>query len=240
MTMSDVPRVFASARSRRTTIALLVVVIGLFVAGSVVLGRLLPDLTNPLAIRAYVREQGALAPLAFVVLQAAQIVIAPVPGQTMGFIGGYLFGAALGTLYSVVGGAIGTVIALSLSRRFGRPYVERAIDPEALAGFDELAGRRGLFVLFLVFLIPGLPDDVICFVGGLTELRIRDMLLASVLGRFPTYVLVTLAGANFAASRYLETAVLVGVVSLVAFAVYRHRDAVTERLLASGTHDERK
>ncbi|HKL27692.1 MAG TPA: TVP38/TMEM64 family protein [Natrialbaceae archaeon] len=238
--MSDVPRIFASARSRRTTVALLVVVIGLFVAGSVALGRLLPDLTNPLAIRAYVRQQGPLAPLAFVVLQAAQIVIAPIPGQTMGFIGGYLFGAAMGTLYSVVGAAIGTFLALSLSRRFGRPYVERAIDPEALAGFDELAGRRGLFVLFLVFLIPGLPDDVICFIGGLTELRIRDMLVASIFGRLPSYVIVNLAGDTFAASRYPETAVLVGVVSLVAFAVYAYRDEVTERLLSSGIQDDRK
>jgi uncharacterized membrane protein YdjX (TVP38/TMEM64 family) len=238
--MSDVPRIFASARSRRTTIALLVVVVGLFVAGSVVLGRFLPDLTNPLAIRAYVRRQGALAPLTFVFLQAAQIVIAPIPGQTMGFIGGYLFGATLGTLYSVVGAAIGTFLALWLSRRFGRPYVERAIDPEALTGFDELAGRRGLFVLFLVFLIPGLPDDVICFLGGLTELRVRDMLVVSILGRLPSYVIVNLAGANLAASRYLETAVLIGIVSLVAFVVYSRYDEVTELLLTAAAQDDRK
>lgn len=98
----------------------------------------------------------------------------------------------------------------------------------------------GLFVLFLVFLIPGLPDDVICFVGGLPELRLRDVLVASILGRLPSYVVVNLAGDTVAASRYLETAVLVGIVSLAAFAVYRYRDEVTERLLSSGVQEDRR
>jgi uncharacterized membrane protein YdjX (TVP38/TMEM64 family) len=236
--MADFPRIFASARTRWTTIALLAVLIGLFVGVSVIAGRVLPDVTDPAEIRAVVRSYGVLAPLAFVALQATQIVIAPVPGQAMGLIAGYLFGAALGTLYSVVGAGIGTFLALGLSRRFGRPYVERAIDPDVLAGFDDLAGRGGLLALFLVFLIPGLPDDVLCFVGGLTELEVRDMLVASILGRLPSYVVVNLAGANLAASRFLETTLLLGVVVVIAFVVYLRRNAVVAGILSFTGHED--
>ncbi|MFT4889987.1 MAG: putative membrane protein YdjX (TVP38/TMEM64 family) [Halobacteriales archaeon] len=131
-------------------------------------------------------------------------------------------------------------MALSLSRRYGRPYVERAIDPTIMAGFDDVAGRRGLVVLFLVFLIPGLPDDVICFVGGLTGLRIRDMLVVSILGRLPTYVLLNLAGARLAAFRFVETAVLLALVSVVALAVDGRRDPVSDPVLSAATHNDRK
>lgn len=238
--MREFPRVFASARGRRTTVALLAAVAVLFVVGTVAVGRLLPDLTDPIAIRTAVRSYGPLAPLVFVLLQATQVVVAPIPGQAMGLISGYLFGAAYGTLYSVVGAGIGSFVALSLSRRYGRPYVERAIDPTVMAGFDDVAGRRGLVVLFLVFLIPGLPDDVICFMGGLTELRIRDMLVVSILGRLPSYVVLNLAGAQLAASRFVEPAVLLALVSVLALAVYGRRDRVADLLLSSGTHNDRK
>ena len=234
--MADLPRIFASARTRWTTIAILVVLTALFVGGSAIAGRVVPELTDSAEIHAIVRSYGVLAPLAFVALQAIQIVLAPVPGQAMGFIAGYLFGAALGTFYTVVGAGIGTFVALALARQFGRPYVERAIDPDVLAGFDELAGRRGLLALFLVYLIPGLPDDVLCFVGGLTELDIRDMLVVSILGRLPSYVVVNLAGANLAESQFLETTILLGIVVGIAFVVYLRRDAVIRGILSSTGH----
>jgi uncharacterized membrane protein YdjX (TVP38/TMEM64 family) len=224
-------RVFASDRSRRTVLALLALAGALLIGGTVFLPRVVPGVTDPRAIRAFVRGFGVLAPLAFVTIQTLQVVIAPIPGQVLGFVSGYLFGAFWGTVYSLLGAVVGSYVAVRLSRHFGRPFVERTIHPETLERFDELSVEHGLAVFFVLFLVPGLPDDAICFVAGLTEIEIRKLIAIVVVGRFPGYALVNIAGAQVAADR-LATAVLVlSVLLAVSVIGYLNRDALIDRLL---------
>jgi len=218
--------VFTSARSRRTTLVYLLLGAVALLGGSVLVHRHLPGLSNPVVLERYVRNFGAFAPAAFVVLHASQIVIAPIPGQVLAFAGGYLFGPVYGTLYSVMGAALGSYVAFSLSRRFGRPYVERVIAPEVLDEFDAVVEERGLFALFVVFLFPGLPDDAICFAGGLTKLDVRKMVVASVSGRLPGFIVVTVAGAQVAAAAYVEAGIIVAALLALSGVGYLKRDAL--------------
>jgi uncharacterized membrane protein YdjX (TVP38/TMEM64 family) len=207
--------VFASARDRRTVFLLATAVIIISMVGFWYIGRI-GILTDPMALRSWLLEFGLLAPVAFIALQAIQVIVAPIPGQVLGVVSGYLFGAVLGTLYSILGATIGTWIALSLARRFGRPFVERVLNPSIVDRFDRLAGEQGLLAMFLVFLIPGIPDDVICFVAGVTELDVRKLLVVSIVGRLPVTVLANMAGASIAATRYVEAAAIIGVLLLAA------------------------
>jgi uncharacterized membrane protein YdjX (TVP38/TMEM64 family) len=190
--------IFESRAARRSALlAALAVVAAL--GGLVVLVRTYaPFLTSGAAFRAFVAGYGVYAPLAFVTLQVLQVLLAPIPGQVTGFASGYLFGAFWGSVYSILGIAIGSTLAFWLSRRFGRPFVERVVDADALARFDGIAARAGLPGLFVVFLVPGLPDDVLCFVGGLTDIDLRKLVAVAVVGRTPAFVLVNVSGAGFA------------------------------------------
>src|SRR3989304_10630474 len=49
------------------------------------------------------REWGILAPVIFMIIQALQVIISPIPGEATGFLGGYLFGVWLGFIYSTLG-----------------------------------------------------------------------------------------------------------------------------------------
>ncbi|WP_458204780.1 TVP38/TMEM64 family protein [Haladaptatus sp. NG-SE-30] len=222
-------RIFTSARSRRTTLAYLAIISILFVGVSVLLPKQFPVLTDANALREYVQGYGLFAPVVFVLLQAGQVVLAPIPGQLLAFGSGYLFGPVYGTLYSVIGATLGSYVAFSLARRFGRPYVEKVVRVETLGRFDALVGRRGLIALFFVFMIPGLPDDVICFVGGLTEMDIRKMVAVSFLGRLPAYFLINLAGAQLAADRFVQTGLIVGFLLVLSAWGYLKRDALLRR-----------
>lgn len=135
--------------------------------------------------------------MVFLLVQATQVVIAPIPGQALALVSGYLFGPIEGTVYSVVGATIGSFVAFSLSRRYGRPYVGRTVPDGTLERMDAFLDRHGLFGLFLAFLIPGLPDDAICFVGGLSELDVRSMVAVSAVGRIPGYFVINLAGPSW-------------------------------------------
>lgn len=188
-------------------------------------------LTDPVAIRVWVRSFGPLAPAAFVALQAAQVVVAPIPGQVLGLVSGFLFGALAGTAYSLIGATVGSYVAFVLARRLGRPFVERVVGAESLTAFDRHAEQEGALALFLVFLVPGLPDDVICFVGGLTALSIPRMVAISFVGRIPGYAAINLAGAGFASDRVLEAVVVLAVLAVLSVGVYASRDRLLDRLL---------
>lgn len=219
-------RVFASRRDRRRALSVLLLAVGAFLGLGALLRQYAPWFFDPEAARAWIRTFGALAPLVFVSVQALQVVVAPVPGQVLGVASGYLFGAVWGTVYSVVGTALGSLVAFWLSRRFGRPFVERVLDAEALSLFDDFSNEHGVWALFLVFLVPGLPDDAVCFVAGLTEFRLRTLLTVAVVGRFPGFLLANLVGAELAAARYVEAAIVVLVLAVASVVGYLVRDDI--------------
>jgi uncharacterized membrane protein YdjX (TVP38/TMEM64 family) len=222
-------KVFASARDRRTVLIVTAAAVIIFMLLAWAVGRI-PILTDPKALRRWLLGFGVFAPLIFILLQAAQVVVAPIPGQVLGVASGYLFGTLWGTVYSLVGATLGTWIALRLARRFGRPFVERVLAAELIDRFDRIAEERGLLAMFLVFLVPGLPDDVICFVAGVTELRIRNLLVASLIGRLPGYLLANAAGDSLAATRYVEAGVILAVLGIAAGIGYLYRERVLTAL----------
>ena len=147
-------------------------------------------------VRAWVAGFGPWGPLVTTALNVAQVLLAPIPGQFVGLANGYLYGVWLGTLYSMAGLLLGTTLAMALGRRFGRPLVERLVNPESLARWDRIAGRQGPLFFFLVFLFHFVPDDVACFLIGLSPLAIPQMVVLAALGRLPGVFVSCWVGAH--------------------------------------------
>ena len=136
-------------------------------------------------VQEWVRGFGPWAPLISIALNGAQVLLAPIPGQIVGLANGYLYGIWLGTLYSMIGLVLGRAMAMVLGRWFGRGLVERLVKREQLEKWDRLAHRRGPLFFFLIFLFPFLPDDLVCFIVGLSLLPIPRMVVLSALGGLP-------------------------------------------------------
>lgn len=149
-------------------------------------------------VRAWVQGFGPWGPLASIALNVAQVLLAPLPGQLIGMVNGYLYGLWLGTLYSMLGLLLGRALAMALGRWCGRRLVERLADAEQLARWDERIARRGPLFLFLVFLFPFLPDDLVCFLIGLSPLSIPRMLVLAGLGGLPGVFVSCWVGAHAA------------------------------------------
>jgi uncharacterized membrane protein YdjX (TVP38/TMEM64 family) len=191
--------------------------------------RYAPFLYDVTAMRQAVESVGPWGPVAFVALQAVQVVVAPIPGSLTAVAGGYLFGW-WGLAFSLVGVTIGSAVAFWLARRFGRPYVERIADTAALERFDAVLGETGDVGVFVVFLVPGLPDDVVCFLAGLTPIRLRRLVGISLVARFPGFLLANSLGTSLATRALPEALVVLAVLVASSVLGYRYRDRVVEWL----------
>jgi len=221
-------RVFESQRARRRF--LLHATLAVAVLAGFVLFALphLPLLTDAVRLRLFIREFGVLGPVVLIALQALQVVAAPVPGQVLAVAAGYLYGAWLGTLYNMIGITLGSALAFWLSRRYGRAYVESIVHEDALARFDAIDDDHARLALLVVFLVPGLPDDVICFFGGLTKIPLWQLVALAVVGRAPGFFLVNVVGELVGAGRFTAAVLLTLAITAVSATAFRYR----ERILA--------
>ncbi len=180
--------------------------------------------------QAFLESLGPLKFVGFILLQAAQVVLAPIPGEVTGIIGGYFFGLGWGVILSTVGLTLGSFIAFALSRVFGRPLVEKLVDPAVLGRFDYLLDRKGIFLVFVLFLLPGIPKDYLCFILGLGQFTALEFLAVSTLGRLFGTVLLTLSGGFIRYHQYGKLGVLVAAAAAVFLLVYFQRNRIEEAL----------
>jgi uncharacterized membrane protein YdjX (TVP38/TMEM64 family) len=178
-------------------------------------GRYLALFRDSAALRAWLDIWGSWAPVGIIALQVVQVLLAPIPGNVIGLASGYVFGVARGTLYSLVGTALGSLIAFVLARTYGRPLVERLLPAEMLEW-------RGLFFFVLLFLLPFLPDDLACFVAGLSPIPIPALMLAALAGRLPGLFVSSWVGANAPGLSSMQWAALIAASAGLALLFLRH------------------
>ncbi|MCI0435780.1 MAG: VTT domain-containing protein [Gemmatimonadetes bacterium] len=152
-----------AATARRRKLALWVAVIVLIVTGGALLLQRVPDSVS--------------APL-FVLIVIIEVVIAPIPGGAVGYMGAarYGFWNAWPLLY--IGNVIGTTIAFALARRLGTPIFEDNVAPRTRARYDQVLGGHPV-ILWLVYAVPLLPIDVLSVLAGLSKMAAWRFLLTA-------------------------------------------------------------
>lgn len=147
-------------------------------------------------LQAFLLQFGVWTPLVFFVLQLLQIIIAPIPGGTVGLVGGALFGTIGGFLLSAAGTLTGSIIVFVLSKRLGRPFVLKFVSPEAVEKYDHIKESKLIIILFLIFLFPLFPDDMLCFIAGLSGIPIKTFVIIVLLARTPSVFINNMIGAG--------------------------------------------
>ena len=173
---------------------------------------------------------GWLAPAAFILLQALQVVISPIPGEATGFLGGYLFGLTPGFVYSSVGLALGTMTAFAIGRWLGAPVMSRYVPDHVVERFGFIIEAEGAILAFIVYLIPGFPKDIVSYLFGMSPMPARLFLLVSTVGRMPGTWVLSAQGARTATGQYVEAALVTALAAAVAIPLYYYRHRILNRL----------
>lgn len=187
-------------------------------------------------IREAILAKGIFAPLTFITLQVLQVVVAPIPGEASGILGGYLFGALPSFVYSTIGLTIGSWLAFMVGRLLS-DLVRRRLEHTAIyQRFNHLVSKGDFAIPFVLFLLPGFPKDSLAYLLGMSHMPMPVFLFITVVGRIPGTLLLSFQGAKIYQGDYLKFALLLGVSALIAipYAFYH------KRILAWLTHYSRR
>jgi uncharacterized membrane protein YdjX (TVP38/TMEM64 family) len=177
-------------------------------------------------LKKVIKSYGPYAPLAYILLQIIQVVIAPIPGGAIEFLGGYLFGVKAGLIYSMIGLTLGSWLAFSLARIFEKIAVEKFVSDETRKKFDYLVEHEGVILSLILFLLPGFPKDAFCYILGLTPMHFGIFLIISTIGRIPGTLMAILQGAKAFEHQYYTVGLLLGGSALVILVFYIYHEEI--------------
>lgn len=182
------------------------------------------------SVRQFVEQFDPYDMIVFVFLQIAQVVIAPIPANVLALAGGALFGLWGGFLVSSVGLIIGSLIAFGIARFFGRPVVEAFVEPRHIDRYIDGVANRHFLILLVVVLMPFFPDDVICFVAGLSSMPTPAFLFLIILGRTPGMLVSSLVGSGVAVIPWWGWLLIAVASAMVLTITFRHRSSLERTL----------
>ena len=183
-------------RKKWTAAGGLLLVLGAALAVGALLWKPLMDLiSDPAAFRSWVEEKGWYSRLVFMGMVIFQVILAFIPGEPFEIAAGYAFGALEGTILSIAGAAVGSLITFSLVRRFGMKLVRIFFSQEKIDSIKFLKTSNARNMLFLViYMIPGTPKDLLGYFAGLTDIPFPAFALVCTLGRIPSLITSTVGG----------------------------------------------
>lgn len=170
--------------------------------------------------------------LMFILVQIIQVIIFIIPGELVEIAAGYLFGTIMGSLYSIIGIALGSAVSFFIARLLGYDFVKWVVPKQVFNKWNIFIkeDKRTGTILFLLYFIPGTPKDALAYFAGLTPLNYIRFVLISMFARLPAIVFSAYIGANIEQKNY-TTSLIIAIISGIAFLIgFIYRDKIIKWL----------
>lgn len=141
----------------------------------------------------YLEGMGTIATIVYLGMYVIKPIFIVIPSNILALGAGIVFGPIKGFLLTMVGFWISGTIAFYIARFLGKDFVEGIIG-DKLMKLDKNMEKNGFKILFLLRLPPVLPYDPLSYACGLTKIRYRDFILASVIGVVPETICYSIIG----------------------------------------------
>ncbi|MCT3348259.1 TVP38/TMEM64 family protein [Lactobacillus hominis] len=141
--------------------------------------------TDQAKMKAYLANKQIIGPIVFILIQIIQVVIPIIPGGVSLLGGVIFFGPLWGFVYNYVGICVGSIILFFLARYYGRPFILHLVSEQTYEKYMKWTKNQKKFNWFFALCIvaPAAPDDVLCMIAGLTEMKFSTYLLIILLGK---------------------------------------------------------
>lgn len=190
--------------------------------------------SEPEKFQLWVEEKGILGVLAFIGMVILQVLLAIIPGGPFEIGAGYAFGVVKGTLICDIAMTIASVIIFLFVKKFGLRFVELFVSKEKIESVNFLkSSRRSESIIFLFFLVPGTPKDLLSYLIGLTDMKLSHWIFICGVGRLPAIFLSALSGSALSSAKYHLAIILIAaiivlyVVGIILYRIHNKRAAQT-------------
>jgi uncharacterized membrane protein YdjX (TVP38/TMEM64 family) len=144
----------------------------------------------------YVRDDGLWGEVVFIAVGAAVTAVG-LPRQTIAFLGGYAFGAALGTVLALVAALAGCIAAYGWARLLGREWAERRLAgrfSHRLRPLRDVLAASPFGATLALRLLPVGNNLALNTLAGMAGLRVLPFLAGSAVGYLPQTLVFALLG----------------------------------------------
>ncbi|KZE64330.1 hypothetical protein AWM68_14690 [Fictibacillus phosphorivorans] len=171
---------------------------------------------TPISLRDWVLSFGMVAPIIYVILN----VIRPFtlfPISVLSLAGGLAFGVLWGTVYTVFSATIGAILSFYIAKHLGGRWLKKKSSaPSRVEKWQKKLKEKGFVYILLLRIIPVLNFDLVSYVAGISKLKLRSYIMATILGVLPGTLAYNLLGDSFIKGNGAVIAVAIGIVLLVA------------------------
>ena len=206
----------------------------LLLGGAIVLWRtgFFQAMSSLAAMRDYIDRLAPYSHLAYFLIQLLSVILAPIPSNITALAGAMLFGTWPAFLLTTAAVCAGSMLVFALARVLGRSFADQLVSQTISARYLDVIRRKRDVFLFLAFLFPFCPDDLLCILAGLTDLPSGRFFLMVLLAR-PWGLLAACALGGSALSLPLWAMLLLGAGGLALFLiVLKYGDKWEAALLA--------
>lgn len=137
------------------------------------------------AFREFISGFGIWAPVIFILIQVIQVVLPIAPGAVSCVAGILMFGNLSGFLYNYIGICIGSVLVFLLSKKYGNEFVKSIIGIRNYDKYAVLIEENKNFdkIFTIAIFLPLAPDDLLCYMAGLTKMKLKKFVIVILLGK---------------------------------------------------------
>ena len=164
----------------------------------------LSDPVTQAALKQAISDLGFWGIFIVLAIQILQIVIAFIPGGPIQILSGVLYGTIDGLFICLIGSILASALIFSLSKRFGKKLLYLLFSKNKVDHWYWLQDSKRMdMVIFILFLTPGIPKDMLTYIVGVCNIPLGRFLLLSTLGRTPSILFSTMIGMTMSQGNWL-------------------------------------
>ena len=167
----------------------------------------------------------------YIGMQIFQVLIAVIPGEIFQIAAGYLYGPLWGFLYSFLGCLIGEIIAFGIARLLGRDFVRLFMKDDQYEKYTAVMNSNKAYTIcFILYVIPGIPKDLLCYVAGASEIGFLPFIIMSMVGRIPGLIGTIAMGTLVDSGSYIGALIILIASIIICIIGVIKRDSISEHL----------
>ncbi|OXS60478.1 hypothetical protein B1A99_08630 [Cohnella sp. CIP 111063] len=146
--------------------------------------------TDVYGMEKLLQEHQSAAQWIYIAICFAQPILLPIPEAVTVVAGSTILGASQAFLLGFAGTMLGVATMFYLARIGGTRLVSRLVKAEQLERYHRFVRRNESFIMGLLFVIPVLPDEIVCVGAGVSGVTPRKFLLIAGISKLATSFLL--------------------------------------------------